>query len=173
VHEFFSRSSQKNRSPKLIYSSGKFTENQLYSVSACAGSLFNDRIIHGLLTYPQTNSDKDSLEAADLNRDILQAVRLRLSKADYISCPGCGRTHFQIMDVTRRIKEKTSHMIGVKIAIMGCIVNGPGEMADADFGYVGAGQGKITLYKGHTPVKKNIPEDTAVEELLSLIEQSG
>ncbi len=163
-----------------ILFSASFSRNTLYSLSAIAGSLFQDRIITGVIA----DSDKDQQfqdpyrtsspsDAADLAADILQSVRLRLSKADYISCPGCGRTHFQIMDVTRKIKEKTSHMIGVKIAVMGCIVNGPGEMADADFGYVGAGQGKITLYKGHTPVKRNIPEETAVEELLSLISESG
>ena len=101
---------------------------------------------------------------------ILQATKTRISETEYISCPSCGRTLFNIQDTLRRIKEATLGMKGVKIAVMGCIVNGPGEMADADYGYVGAGRGKVTLYKGREPVKKNIPEEQAVDELIRLIE---
>ncbi|MDP4116850.1 MAG: flavodoxin-dependent (E)-4-hydroxy-3-methylbut-2-enyl-diphosphate synthase, partial [Bacteroidota bacterium] len=104
---------------------------------------------------------------------ILQAARTRITKTEYIACPSCGRTLFDLQLTTARIKEKTEHLKGVKIAIMGCIVNGPGEMADADFGYVGSGAGKISLYKGKEVVKKNIPEENAVEELLKLIAENN
>lgn len=101
---------------------------------------------------------------------ILQAARLRITKTEYISCPGCGRTLYNLQETIARVKAATSHLVGLKIAIMGCIVNGPGEMADADYGYVGAGPGRISLYKGKECVEKNIPEAEAVERLLQLIE---
>ena len=100
---------------------------------------------------------------------ILQAGRTRTSKTEYISCPGCGRTLYDLEKTIARIKAATSHLKGLKIGIMGCIVNGPGEMADADYGYVGAGRGKISLYKGKVCVEKNIPEEEAVERLLEFI----
>lgn len=103
---------------------------------------------------------------------ILQGARIRFSKPEYISCPGCGRTLYNLEETIARIKAATSHLKGVKIAIMGCIVNGPGEMADADFGYVGAGRGKISLYRGKECIEKNIPEENAVERLLQLIEET-
>ncbi|MBR6016138.1 MAG: flavodoxin-dependent (E)-4-hydroxy-3-methylbut-2-enyl-diphosphate synthase, partial [Prevotella sp.] len=101
---------------------------------------------------------------------ILQAARLRITKTEYISCPGCGRTLYNLQETIARVKAATSHLVGLKIAIMGCIVNGPGEMADADYGYVGAGPGRISLYKGKECIEKNIPEEEAVEKLLKLIE---
>ena len=104
---------------------------------------------------------------------ILQATRTRISKTEYISCPSCGRTLFDLQETTAKIRSRTSHLKGVKIGIMGCIVNGPGEMADADYGYVGTGPGKITLYKEKDVVKKNVPEEQAVEELISLIKEHG
>ncbi len=104
---------------------------------------------------------------------ILQATRTRISKTEYISCPSCGRTLFDLQETTAKIRSKTSHLKGVKIGIMGCIVNGPGEMADADYGYVGTGPGKITLYKEKNVVKKNVPEEDAVEELINLIKEGG
>ncbi len=104
---------------------------------------------------------------------ILQATRTRISKTEYISCPSCGRTLFDLQETTAKIRARTSHLKGVKIGIMGCIVNGPGEMADADYGYVGTGPGKITLYKEKNVVKKNVPEDKAVEELIELIKAGG
>ena len=104
---------------------------------------------------------------------ILQATRTRISKTDYISCPSCGRTLFDLQETTAKIRAKTNHLKGLKIGIMGCIVNGPGEMADADYGYVGTGKGKITLYKEKTVVKKNIPEDDALNELIGLIKEHG
>ena len=100
---------------------------------------------------------------------ILQAARLRVSKTEYISCPGCGRTLYNLQETIARIKKATQGMKGLKIGIMGCIVNGPGEMADADYGYVGAGRGKISLYRQKECVEKNIPEEEAVEKLLELI----
>lgn len=109
-------------------------------------------------------ADRDGIALA-----ILQAVRLRFSRPDYIACPGCGRTLFDLESTLARIKEATSHLKGVKIGVMGCVVNGPGEMADADYGYVGAGPGRVSLYKGRTLIRKNIPESEAVEALLALI----
>ena len=103
---------------------------------------------------------------------ILQATRTRISKTEYISCPSCGRTLFDLQETTAKIRSRTNHLKGVKIAIMGCIVNGPGEMADADFGYVGSGPGKITLYRGKEIVKRNVNNDVAVEELIGLLKES-
>ena len=104
---------------------------------------------------------------------ILQATRTRISKTEYISCPSCGRTLFDLQETTAKIRAVTNHLKGVKIAIMGCIVNGPGEMADADFGYVGSGVGKITLYKGKEVVKRNVNSEVAVDELINLLKDSG
>ena len=104
---------------------------------------------------------------------ILQAARVRFEKPDYISCPGCGRTLFGLQETTAKVKEQTSHLKGLKIAVMGCIVNGPGEMADADYGYVGSGPGKITLYHQRKVVKRNINEEEAVRELILLIKENG
>lgn len=104
---------------------------------------------------------------------ILQATRTRISKTEYISCPSCGRTLFDLQETTAKIRSFTHHLKGLKIAIMGCIVNGPGEMADADFGYVGSGPGKITLYKGKEIVKKNIPSEIALDELINLLKENG
>jgi (E)-4-hydroxy-3-methylbut-2-enyl-diphosphate synthase len=103
---------------------------------------------------------------------ILQATRTRISKTEYISCPSCGRTLFDLQETTAKIRSRTSHLKGVKIAIMGCIVNGPGEMADADFGYVGSGPGKITLYKGKEVMKRNVNSKVAVDELINLLKES-
>ena len=102
--------------------------------------------------------------------DILQAVGARITQPEYIACPSCGRTQYDIQKALRDIKAKTAHLVGVKIGVMGCIVNGPGEMADADYGYVGSGAGKITLYKGKTVVKRDIPQQDAVDELVRFIE---
>ncbi len=104
---------------------------------------------------------------------ILQAARMRISKTEYISCPSCGRTLFDLQDTTAMIRSRTQHLKGIKIGIMGCIVNGPGEMADADYGYVGVGKGKITLYKGREVVKKSISSEHALDELIDLIRQHG
>jgi len=104
---------------------------------------------------------------------ILQATRTRISRTEYISCPSCGRTLFDLQETTAKIRKRTDHLKGLKIGIMGCIVNGPGEMADADYGYVGTGIGKITLYKEKEVVKRNVPSDRAVDELIDLIKEHG
>ena len=114
---------------------------------------------------------KSSLSREDLGGSILQAARVKFTKTEYISCPGCGRTLYDLRTTIQRIKEATKDMKGLKIGIMGCIVNGPGEMADADYGYVGAGRGKISLYRQKECVEKNIPEEEAVEHLLRLIQE--
>jgi len=113
----------------------------------------------------------EQAQLAALADAILQAARIKFTKTEYISCPGCGRTLYDLRTTIARIKAATSHLVGLKIGIMGCIVNGPGEMADADYGYVGAGRGKISLYRGKECVMKNIPEDEAVEKLLELMEK--
>ena len=127
----------------------------------CLGHHFMNKNIH--TDYRLMNSVAFS---------ILQAARTRISKTEYISCPSCGRTLFDLQETTARIRAVTSHLKGVKIAIMGCIVNGPGEMADADFGYVGSGPGKITLYKGKEIVKRNVNSDVAVDELIGLLREN-
>jgi (E)-4-hydroxy-3-methylbut-2-enyl-diphosphate synthase len=112
-------------------------------------------------------------QALRLSYNILQAAGSRIFKTDYVACPSCGRTLFNLQTTTAKIKAATSHLKGVKIAIMGCIVNGPGEMADADFGYVGGAPGKVNLYVGKTAVKFNIPEAEAVDRLQDLIRERG
>ena len=111
------------------------------------------------------------LQLEGLEEALLQAARIKFTKTEYISCPGCGRTLYNLQETIQRIKAATSHLVGLKIGIMGCIVNGPGEMADADYGYVGAGRGKISLYRGKECIEKNIPEAEAVDRLLTFIEE--
>lgn len=116
------------------------------------------------------NPNFSDVQLTQLSKDILQAARVRIYKTEYISCPGCGRTLFELEETIRQVKAATKHLTGLKIAIMGCIVNGLGEMADADYGYVGAGRGRISLYRGKECILKNIPQEEAVEQLLALIE---
>lgn len=119
---------------------------------------------------------RDEINTETVNRvlfGILQAARVRISKTEYIACPSCGRTLFNLQKTTEMIRNRTSHLKGVKIAIMGCIVNGPGEMADADYGYVGSGPGKITLYRGKQIVTKSIDAKFAVDRLIDLIREDG
>ena len=122
-------------------------------------------------TYMEVRSNEQFLNNTAFY--ILQATRIRISKTEYISCPSCGRTLFDLQETTGKIRAATHHLKGVKIAIMGCIVNGPGEMADADFGYVGSGPGKITLYKGKDVMKRNVPSEIAVDELINLLKENG
>ncbi|MCB0309573.1 MAG: flavodoxin-dependent (E)-4-hydroxy-3-methylbut-2-enyl-diphosphate synthase, partial [Bdellovibrionales bacterium] len=117
------------------------------------------------------HGDVTSDEAVRFSYNLLQATRLRITKTEYISCPSCGRTLFDLQTTTERIKSKTGHLKGVKIAVMGCIVNGPGEMADADFGYVGSGHAKINLFVGKECVQRNIPQADADERLINLIKE--
>jgi (E)-4-hydroxy-3-methylbut-2-enyl-diphosphate synthase len=162
-------------------------DEQLIHFSIQAGGLFLDGMGDGIWlindpqklqqskvtgrTYLPVNNNHQFLNNTSFS--ILQAVRTRISKTEYISCPSCGRTLFDLQETTARIRNVTSHLKGLKIAIMGCIVNGPGEMADADFGYVGSGTGKITLYRGKEVVKRNIDSDIAVEELINLLKENN
>ena len=130
------------------------------------GALLIDRKATKLVIHSPLLSDEEREALADA---ILQAARIKFTKTEYISCPGCGRTLYNLQETIAKIKAATKDLVGLKIGIMGCIVNGPGEMADADYGYVGAGRGKISLYKGKTCVEKSIPEEEAVEKLLELI----
>lgn len=164
----------------------KTVDEQLIQFSATAGGLFLDGMGDGIWlrndpelmtdqkvsgrTYLPTKNNHQFLNNTSFS--ILQAVRTRISKTEYISCPSCGRTLFDLQETTAKIRKVTSHLKGLKIAIMGCIVNGPGEMADADFGYVGSGPGKITLYRGKEVIKKNVNSDIAVEELINLLKES-
>jgi (E)-4-hydroxy-3-methylbut-2-enyl-diphosphate synthase len=142
---------------------------QLYA-STDVGGLLNDGVGQGIWLNDQVLNCKDRNSLAF---GILQATRTRISKTEYISCPSCGRTLFDLQETTAKVRAKTQHLKGLKIGIMGCIVNGPGEMADADYGYVGTGKGLITLYKEKEVVKKNIPSESAVNELINLIQHYG
>jgi (E)-4-hydroxy-3-methylbut-2-enyl-diphosphate synthase len=145
-------------------------DGQLIHFSVEAGALFLDGMGDGIwLTNLQANSIRQFLNNSSFS--ILQATRTRISKTEYISCPSCGRTLFDLQETTAKIRAVTHHLKGVKIAIMGCIVNGPGEMADADFGYVGSGPGKITLYKGKEIVKRGVDSSVALEELINLLKE--
>ena len=139
------------------------------NVSSEAGSLLIDGFGDGL--WLVSNQPKTLINSTAFG--ILQATRTRISKTEYISCPSCGRTLFDLQETTAKIRKETSHLKGLKIGIMGCIVNGPGEMADADYGYVGTGPGKINLYKEKIVIKKNVPENEAVQELILLIKENG
>ena len=142
-----------------------------------AGALLIDRkatklvIKEGSELSENSELSEPSSKLSALSDSILQAARIKFTKTEYISCPGCGRTLYNLQDTIRRIKAATSHLVGLKIGIMGCIVNGPGEMADADYGYVGAGRGKISLYRQKECIEKNIPEEEAVDRLLAFIEE--
>ncbi len=145
----------------------------LYS-STDFGALLIDGFGDGVWLSGKDQTDNKNL--VFLNRTcfgVLQAARTRISKTEYIACPSCGRTLFDLVEVTNKIRNRTEHLKGVKIAIMGCIVNGPGEMADADYGYVGSGAGKITLYRGKEVVRKGVNSENAVEELISIIQGDG
>ncbi|MDR3706327.1 MAG: 4-hydroxy-3-methylbut-2-en-1-yl diphosphate synthase [Paludibacteraceae bacterium] len=135
------------------------------------GALLLDGFGDGILIRNTGNISNDQLLSTAFG--ILQAARVRVSKTEYISCPSCGRTLFDLQTTIARIKEKTAHLKGLKIGIMGCIVNGPGEMADADYGYVGAAAGKVNLYKKQTCVEKSIPAEEAVDKLIELIKENG
>ena len=150
------------------YETDELETFQLFA-GADAGALFIDGFGDGIWL----NADLGAQHVNSTAFGILQATRTRISKTEYISCPSCGRTLFDLQDTTAKIRQRTAHLKGLKIGIMGCIVNGPGEMADADYGYVGTGPGKINLYKEKTIVKRNIEEEQAVEALVELIKEFG
>ena len=142
---------------------------QLHAAAECGRLLWDHNCTELVLNNDHFSAD----DLIRLSKDILQAARVRMYKTEYISCPGCGRTLFDLEQTIAEVKAATAHLQGLKIGIMGCIVNGPGEMADADYGYVGAGRGKVSLYKGKECVLKNIPQEQAVEQLLALIESNN
>ncbi len=153
----------------LSLSTSNIEEFQLKS-AALLGTFFIDGLCDGIMLC---GSKVNAEVSTSTSFAILQAAGVRVTKTEFISCPGCGRTLFNLNDTLRKVKEQTAHLKGLKIGVMGCIVNGPGEMADAHYGYVGAGAGKITLYKGKEVVERNIPESSAVDELISIIKANG
>jgi (E)-4-hydroxy-3-methylbut-2-enyl-diphosphate synthase len=158
--------------PVIFFQHYVETEAEDLQVKAAAdmGALLIDGLTDGIFLY--NHGDAFSPEVmTDTAFSILQAGRVRTSKTDYISCPGCGRTMFDLQGTVARVKAATAHLTGLKIAVMGCIVNGPGEMADADYGYVGAARGKVSLYRGKECIEKNLPEGEAVQHLLALIQR--
>jgi (E)-4-hydroxy-3-methylbut-2-enyl-diphosphate synthase len=173
----------------LVTDSGAHTPDEhLVKFATDTGALLLDGMGDGICLGYTADATMESVQSSgrtylpvkDINQftnntafSVLQATRTRISKTEYISCPSCGRTLFDLQETTAKIREATHHLKGVKIAIMGCIVNGPGEMADADFGYVGSGVGKITLYKNKDVVKKNVPSEIAVDELIQLLKDNG
>ena len=166
--ERFVLSGRKNPVILKVDYEDKDPEDLMIKASADLGALLLWGYGNGIWIEDSHVSQED-LNSISLG--ILQAARLRISKTEYIACPSCGRTLFDLQSTLKSVKEATKEMKGLKIGVMGCIVNGPGEMADADYGYVGAGPGKVSLYKGKELVKKNIPSEDAIPELLKLIEQ--
>jgi (E)-4-hydroxy-3-methylbut-2-enyl-diphosphate synthase len=155
-------------------------QTQLDAATDLGGLLIDglgDGVVLGTSRLPAEQTQEQWLAAIDslnqLGFGILQAARTRMSKTEYISCPSCGRTLFDLQETTAMIRKRTDHLKGIKIGIMGCIVNGPGEMADADYGYVGVGKGKIALYRGQDVIKKAVPEERAVDELIELMREDG
>jgi (E)-4-hydroxy-3-methylbut-2-enyl-diphosphate synthase len=190
IRAFINRLMQQDiKTPIILAVESNYTsiDEQLIHFAAESGSLFLDGMGDGIWlmndpsklvnqkvtgrTYLETKNNHQFINNTSFS--ILQAVRTRISKTEYISCPSCGRTLFDLQETTSRIRAVTNHLKGLKIAIMGCIVNGPGEMADADFGYVGSGVGKITLYKGKEIVKRNVDSAIAVDELINLLKENG
>ncbi len=176
---FFELINKSIKNPIIIkrqYSISDLDEFRIYS-STDFGGLLLEGFGNGVWAVNNNFESKSFLESVDLIKrtmfGILQATRVRISKTEYIACPSCGRTLFDLVEVTNKIRSRTEHLKGVKIGIMGCIVNGPGEMADADYGYVGSGVGKITLYRGKEVVRKSVDSAFAVDELINLIKEDG
>lgn len=190
---FMELMNRKIQNPVILISDSNWqtTDEHLIHYSTECGALFLDGFGDGIClgmtpeSYRQLSQGKQDTSGRNYGSNtsveqfvnataftILQATRTRISKTEYISCPSCGRTLFDLQETTAKIRKVTHHLKGVKIAIMGCIVNGPGEMADADFGYVGSGPGKITLYKGKEIMKRNIESEIAVDELINLLKES-
>jgi (E)-4-hydroxy-3-methylbut-2-enyl-diphosphate synthase len=142
---------------------------QVDAIAAAAdlGALLLNGVVDGIDLHVE------GADTTQLALNILQATRTRITKTEFISCPSCGRTMFDLQTTLRAIKAATGHLTGLKIGVMGCIVNGPGEMADADYGYVGAGVGKVSLYRRRQCVAKNIPQEEAIDYLINLIKENG
>lgn len=163
---------RQDKHPVILCYNDNEPDEELYAVRAAAqlGPLFIDGLADGVDLLHTSLPDEVLSRIA---YGILQATRSRITSTEYISCPSCGRTKYNIQLAVKEIRSKTSHLAGLTIGIMGCIVNGPGEMADADYGYVGSGNGVITLFRGKEPVRKNIPEENAVQELINIIKEDG
>ena len=163
----------KTDKPIIVKKQFEIDDLETLQIHAAAffGPMLIDGVIDGIWLSNKSNNITDE-QINDIAFEILQSSRCRISKTEYTSCPSCGRTKFDLPKVVRQVKEATQGFVGLKIAVMGCIVNGPGEMADADFGYIGAGMGKVSLYKGQECVMKNIPEEEAIDKLLELINSS-
>lgn len=160
------------KTDKPIIVKKQFEIDDLETLQIHAAAFFGPMLIDGLIDGIWLSNKSDNITDQQINDiafEILQSSRCRISKTEYTSCPSCGRTKFDLPKVVRQVKKATQGFVGLKIAVMGCIVNGPGEMADADFGYIGAGMGKVSLYKGQECVMKNIPEEEAIDKLLELI----
>ena len=169
VHSLMSHGASNPVIARLSYNGTPADKTALY-----AATDFGYLLLHGLIDGMELAADALTDEESDaLSLSILQASRQRISKTEYIACPGCGRTLFALESTLKAVKEATSHLKGLKIGVMGCIVNGPGEMADADYGYVGAASGHISLYKGKQCVEKNIPQENAIPKLIELIKAGG
>lgn len=177
---FFELIEKKIDVPVLLYRTYPVVNEDTLRIHAATdiGGLYIDGFGDGIILGVHTNLPKEeALQWVDIcnktSFGILQATRNRMSKTEYISCPSCGRTLFDLQETTAMIRKRTDHLKGIKIGIMGCIVNGPGEMADADYGYVGSGPGRITLYRSKDVVKKNVPSGQAVDELINIIREDG
>jgi (E)-4-hydroxy-3-methylbut-2-enyl-diphosphate synthase len=175
THQFFNNLAKRNcRIPVILHKT--YNSDNLEDLTIKASGDFGPVFLDGLgdgIWIEENNLEIDPSVIRKLSFGILQSSGMRISKTEYISCPGCGRTLFNLQKVSQKITSETSHLVGLKIAIMGCIVNGPGEMADADYGYVGAGPGKVSLYRAHVMVKQGIPEDDALNEMIALIKADG
>ncbi|HIS33384.1 MAG TPA: (E)-4-hydroxy-3-methylbut-2-enyl-diphosphate synthase [Candidatus Avirikenella pullistercoris] len=172
---FFLKLKEKGiRNAVVIHREYDETDMDSLTIKAAAdcGMLFIDGMGDGIWLQNK-NETISPVEIVRLSFGILQAARARITKTEYISCPGCGRTLYSLQETLKKIKEKTAGLKGLKIAVMGCIVNGPGEMADADYGYVGSGKNVVTLYKGKEVIKRNIPQENAIDELVALIKENG
>ncbi len=158
--------------PVAIIFESKESDPEVFAVAAAlhCGPLLLDGLCDGILLK---NKNIDNEQVIQIAFGILQATRSRITKNEYIACPGCGRTKYDLEAALEKVKQATGHLKGLKIAVMGCVVNGPGEMADADYGYVGQGRGKVALYKGKTLIHKNIPESEAIDMLIRLLQEQG
>ena len=173
VHSIYTALQGAGVMPPVLFSvTYDCADMEMFQIAAAMdiGGVFIDGFGDGICIQ---NVNTSVQHEVDLAFGILQASRARFTKTEFIACPSCGRTLFNIEDALRRVKQQTSHLKGLKIAVMGCVVNGPGEMADADYGYVGAGPGKVHLYRKQTVVKKNIDEQNAVQTLLDVIREYG
>ena len=164
--------SQNKHAPVIFRTRYSLSEPEEFRIRLAGelGFLLVDGALDAVWVENKSMNHQDINEAVEY---VLQAAGARITRAEYIACPSCGRTHFDILARLEEIRAATSHLNGVKIAVMGCIVNGPGEMAGADYGFVGAGRGRISLYKGKIAVRKNIPEEEAVEALIVLMKREG